>query len=531
MNTYGIYDEDLYDDDQVVQAQRKYNRKVSVTQEQADYASNLVTQYPNLSPSLVVGLTKLGLDVNDPKVQEILLKDYFAKQEPNNTLKESLWEKTKEKIKEPFRYAFAGFQAAWEGGAPRLVRYLEARQQGQSHQEARKNTYTGLGAALLKDGFGAELGTGILPGITDIEETDEYKNLISNGTDPQKAREYVLNNVLDQNVYQLARQRAEQGVQFVGERAEKFREAGLDPTVTIGRYFFKPFDKIVEPGTEAYNIITGVIDAAAQLFLDPTALATLGISKVRKGKQVFTTIDEIKSFEQAGLVKGVRKTLLGPTTQKFLASNNGRKFKEFLWENADNPGEIISRTKEGIKSHSFLNELNNLKKANPGSFDEVGNSLVTNLLDDATLLEVTKGYVPKKIKQGNILTRAMEKTYGPRIVVSDKDSAMVQLNRFISLASKNVDTQKEFMTKAMVALDEKDAVTAVNNLLVDTLENTMRVELTDVLKPEVGSRTEQWIKESTSVFSSYLDDVDEARDVMGRYVQGISQAAKFDKVK
>jgi hypothetical protein len=522
MNTYGIYDEDLYDDDQVVQAQRKYNRQVSVTQEQADYASNLVTQYPNLSPSLVVGMTKLGLDVNDPKVQEILLKDYFAKQESNNRLKESIWDKTKDKIKEPFRYAFAGFQAAWEGGAPRLVRYLEARQQGQSHQEARKNTYTGLGAALLKEGLGAELGTGILPGITDVEETDEYKNLISNGTDPQKAREYVLNNVLDQNVYQLARQRAEQGVQFVGERAEKFREAGLDPTVTIGRYFFKPFDKIVEPGTEAYNIITGVIDAAAQLFLDPTAIATLGISKVRKGKQVFATIDQIKGFEQAGLVNGVRKTLLGPTTQQFLSSNNGRKFKEFLWENADNPGEIISRTKEGIKSHTFLNELSNLKKANPGSFDEVGNSLVTNLLDDATLLEVTRGYVPKKIKQGNRLTKAMEKTYGPRIVVSDKDTSMVQLNRFINLATKDVDTKKDFLTKAMVALDEKDSVTAVNNLLVDTLENTMRVELTDVLKPEVGSRTEQWIKESTSVFSSYLDDVDEARDVMGRYVQDSS---------
>ena len=525
MNTYGIYDEDLYDDSQVVQAKRKYNKQVSVTQEQADYASNLVTQYPNLSPSVVVGLSKLGVDVNDPKVQEILLKDYFTKQGENNKLKESLWEKTKEKIKEPFRYAFAGFQAAWEGGAPRLVRYLEARQQGQSHEEARKNTYTGLGAALLKDGLDAELGTGILPGITDIEETDEYKNLIINGTDPQAAREFVLNNVLDQNVYQLARQRAEQGVQFVGERAEKFKEAGLDPTVTIGRYFFKPFDRIVEPGTEAYNIITGVIDAAAQLFLDPTAIATLGVSKVRKGKQVFATVDQIKGFEQAGLVGGVRKTLLGPTTQQFLSSSNGRKFKKFLWENADNPGEIISRTREGIKSHTLLNELNTLKKANPGSFDEVGNNIVTDLLDEATLLQVTKGYVPKKIKQGNILTRAMEKAYGPRIVVSDKDSSMVQLNRFINLATKNADTKKEFLTKAMVALDEKDSVTAVNNLLVDTLENTMRVELTDVLKPEVGSRTEQWIKESTSVFSSYLDDVDEAKDVMGRYVQDSSGSA------
>lgn len=522
MSTYGIYDEDLYNDQQVNQAKRKYNKQVSVTQEQADYASNLVTQYPSLSPSVVVGLTKLGLDVSDPKVQEILLKDYFTTQDSNNKLKQSVWEKTKDNIKSPFRYAFAGFQAAWEGGAPRLARYLEARQQGQSHEEAKDNTYTGLGATLLKEGLSTELGTGILPGISNIEETDEFKNLINNGVDPKNAREYVLNNVLADNAYALARERAEQGVQFVGERAEKFKEAGLDPTVTIGRYFFKPFDKIVEPGTEAYNIITGVLDAAAQLFLDPTAIATLGISKVRKGKQLFAEIDKFKGFEQAGLVNGVRKTILSPTTEQFLSSNNGRKFKEFLWENADNPGEIISSTKEGIKNHTFLNELNNYKKTNPGSFEEVGNKIVTDLLDLETIFKVTKGYVPKKIKQGNRLTKALEKTYGPRVVTSDKDGSMVQLNRFINLATKDVDRKKDFLTRALVALDEKDSVTAVNNLLTDTLENTMRVELQNILKPKAGSNAENWIKESTQVFSSYIDDTKEATDVLGRYVQDSS---------
>ena len=53
--------------------------------------------------------------------------------------------------------------------------------------------------------------------------------------------------------------------------------------------------------------------------------------------------------------------------------------------------------------------------------------MLLDLLDLETIIKVTKGYVPKKIKQGNILTKAMEKTYGPRIVlVSDKDRTMVR---------------------------------------------------------------------------------------------------------
>ena len=42
------------------------------------------------------------------------------------------------------------------------------------------------------------------------------------------------------------RKKAEDAIQFTGERAERFEEAGLKPTVTIGRWLFKPVDEIID---------------------------------------------------------------------------------------------------------------------------------------------------------------------------------------------------------------------------------------------------------------------------------------------
>lgn len=516
MSVYGITDEDLFDDDEVQQAQKKYNRKPQVTPEQAVRAAALANKYPNISPSVIVGYTNLGLDIDDPRLNEIIVKDYLNKETSNKLLKKTSWNNASDYIKAPFRYLFAGFQGAWEEGAPRAVRYLEARQQGQSHEEAKKNSYVGLLGG-LKQGVDVELGSGIFPSATEVENLEEYQNLINNGVDPVKAREYVNGNILKENIYETARNRAEQNIQFVGERAERFRDAGLEPTVTIGRYLFKPFDRIVEPGTEAYNIVTGLIDIAAQLTLDPTSWLTLGFSKLGKAKKAFTSLDEVATFEKAGLIGAARKTLSGPTTKQFLASPTGRQIKEFLWENAENPSVIISNSKENIKSYSFLKNLYETKINNPGSFDEIGDELISNLLDEKTVLDVTRGIVPKKINQGNRLTKLLEKTYGTRVTLGDKDNALVQMNRFIQTATKNVDEQKDFLVKTIKALDEDDAVTAINNILSETLENTIKPQLIETLKPEAGSRTELWINQATEVFKAFTDDVDEAKKAMGLY--------------
>lgn len=524
MSVYGIYDEDLYDDDQVQITQKKYNTKPQVTPEQAARAAALVNKYPNISPSVVVGYTNLGLDIDDPRLEEIITKDYLGKEEANNLLKKTSWNNTSDYVKAPFRYLFAGFQGIWEEGAPRAVRYLEARQQGQSHEEAKKNSYVGLLGG-LKQGVDVELGSGIFPSATEVENVEEYQNMINNGVDPVKAREFVKNSILQENIYETARLRAEQNIQFVGERAKKFEDAGLEPTVTIGRYLFKPFDRVVEPGTEAYNIVTGLIDIAAQLVLDPTSWITAGFSKLGKAKKVFTSLDEVATFEKAGLIGAARKTLSGPTTKQFLASPTGRQIKEYLWENADNPGAIISNSKENIKSYSFLKNLYETKLNNSGSFDEIGDELVSNLLDEKTVIEVTRGNVPKKITEGNRLTKVLEKTYGPRVTLGDKDNALVQMNRFIQTATKDIEKQKDFLTKTIKALDEDDAITSINNLLIETLENTIRPQLIDALKPEAGSRTEQWINEATKVFKSFSDDIAESKEVMGLYATDTTGAA------
>ena len=53
----------------------------------------------------------------------------------------------------------------------------------------------------------------------------------------------------------------------------------------------------------------------------------------------------------------------------------------------------------------------------------------------------------------------------------------------------------------------------------------MRVELTDVLKPKPGSRTQKWIDDATRVMASYSDEGKEAKDVLGKYNQDSSGVA------
>ena len=52
-------------------------------------------------------------------------------------------------------------------------------------------------------------------------------------------------------------------------------------------------------------------------------------------------------LNDAGVItRGIRSTFHGPTLKAYLASDKGKSFKQLLWENADNPFEIFTRTKQ-----------------------------------------------------------------------------------------------------------------------------------------------------------------------------------------
>ena len=531
--SYSTFDAaDFVDDSATQRAIAKSKAPSQVTQDMANRASAIVKKYPTISKGSLVGAVKLGISDEDPRLRQIVLQESIAKErEGFGALRQSITNKSKSMS----RGLFLGFQNLWEAGAARGVRYLEGRQQGMSHKEARdksKSSLLDMKAQAEAAGKEVDLGTGWFLGSTDPTQTDEYKNLVQSGVDPVEAREFVLDNVLGVQIYEEQRKKAETAIQFTGERAERFEEAGLDPTVTIGRWLFKPLDDIIEPGTTAYKNITGTLDVLAQIFLDPVGMAALGIGKARAGAKTFTELENLstmgKLFENTGLLQGARKSIFGPTTQEFLSGKAGLKFKEFIWNNSTS--DIMSASKNNIDDFDFYNTLDKLKAKHKGkSFEEVDDILTKELIEDQFLIKATANNLPTVRTKGNRMTRMLdewsEKTYGTRLVTENKSDSLVKLNRFIRLSTSSLDDatkitkRNDFMKKAMKALDSKNAPGEVALLVSRYLEKSMKpAVIKKLVKKEM--KGESLLKQEASLTKYQKKLVEEGLSIQAKFISG-----------
>lgn len=523
--SYSIYDPaGFVEDSETLRTLSLSKKPREATRDEANRASSIVAKYPTISSGSLVGAVKMGISDEDPRLKQIVLQETIAREEES-------WGA----LKSATRKSFMGFQNLWELGAARGVRYLEGRQQGMSHEEASQLSYASfydIKQKSIESGRGIDEGTGWFLGGTDPTTTPEYKNLLQAGVDPAEAREFVLNNVLGVNIYEEQRKKAETGIQFTGERAEMFRAAGLEPTVTIGRWLFKPIDEVIEPGTDLYNNLTGMIDILAQIFLDPVGAATLGISKVRKLGKGFTGLKNAdnlqgvaKLFEETGMLQGARKTIFGPTVKEFLAGNKGLAFKKYLW--GTDTSDIIAASKESIKNFEFYDSLREFKKIHKGkSFDEIDELFTKEILDgklfnvdSVNLLQsATSNLVPNFRTKGNKLTQILEKNYGPRIVTQNADDSLVTLNRFFRIAFSSLDKAdraektNRWMNSAMDALKANDKPTEVANLLSKFMKIEMEGPVVNVL---TGGKT------------SILKDAGLTEFQRKIVEEGLSVAAKF----
>jgi len=517
---YSTFDAASFADDSATErAIQKSVAPTQATQAMANQASAIVKKYPTISKGSLVGAVKLGISDNDPRLGQIVLKESLAKEESGySKLKKAIAVKSKSGS----RSLFLGFQNLWEAGAARGVRYLEGRQQGMTHDEAKgksKSSLLDMKAQAEAAGKEVDLGTGWFLGSTDPTQTDEYKNMLAAGVDP------LLDNVLGVQIYEQQRKKAEEAIQFTGERAERFEEAGLDPTVTIGRFLFKPVDEIIEPGTAAYNNITGVLDILAQIFLDPVGLATLGVGKLRAGAKTFTELENLsnagKLFENTGLLQGTRKTIFGPTSQEFLAGDKGVKFKQFLWEN--NTSDIIAASKNNIDDYDFYVALDKFKAKNKGkSFDEIDDALTTELVNDKLLVKATLNNVPTVKRKGNFLTKRMERTYGTRLVTENKNDSLVSLNRFIRLATSSMDKDKaaktadKFMKDSMKALSAADAPSQTAIVVTNFIERNFKPA---VIRGLAGVDKDTSVKAATAKLTDWQKTlVDEGLSVQAMFI-------------
>ena len=477
--SYSIFDSDIADDEEARKQQDKVNKPSIATKEMAEQAAAISDKYPTLPAGAVVGAARLNISPDDPRLKQIVIQDSIIKEEEGFGAVKTATNFAKEKAKSGLRGLFLGFQSAWEEGLPEKVRYLEARQQGMSHEEASAAAETELFKAGIT-GKG-DLGDGLFLGSTDPTTTDEYKNLIESGVSPVDARQFVLDNILGPQIYEEQRLKAETGVQFQGDRRAKFEAAGVAPTVTIGRWLFKPFDEIIEPGTKAYSFITGTIDLVAQIFGDPTALATLGLSKVGKLGKTFTSLQDMKKFESSGLIGAARKSIHGPTTKQFLAGDEGLVFKKFLWENAENGQVIIKQSNEQITDKKFLDKLRKIKRDNPNAkFEDVDKELTTFVNKYLSNELITNNMLPKIVSRKNRLTKMMDKTYGARMITANTDESLVQMTRLLNLATDQLDADaaqqlsSKYFNKTLDALNSDDAPTEVVNVLIDFFQKDFK---------------------------------------------------------
>ena len=140
----------------------------------------------------------------------------------------------------------------------------------------------------LAQGKEVNLGDGLLPQseVFDPDNPnskmfDEYKYLIQSGFDQERAQS-IIQNQLGSAITEIDRNMQEDSGLFnisttlgTGETVQT--PISLGRTVALG---------VSEPGTTAFNAISGVLDAGKALFLDPANYLTLGAAAAAKSRKI-----------------------------------------------------------------------------------------------------------------------------------------------------------------------------------------------------------------------------------------------------
>ena len=558
------FDDDLYDDN--FQEQFETQEKVSpvVSQEQAQRAAQIANNYPNLPPSVVAAAAQIGIGFDDINLEQISKKVELQAEEKFNKIKRFISENPlANEIKNNRFFQFIGSPIdnilkptirgtastlldAYEVGYPAIARAKELQDQNpnMSYEEAYKIAVQGTTRApkvqqAIQSGDSFDLGRGWLKLSTDPSDTEEYKKLIAAGHDPIYAREYVLKEILGDSIDEDVMEQARTVVQFQGELGKQFKNAGLVPSVSPGRKVFKDIGgyDVFEPGTKAAHLITGALDIGFNL-LDPVNYLTFGIGAASKGKKMFKVAERL---DDAGVItRGIRSTFHGPTLQAYLASSKGAKFKKLLWDNADNPFEIITKTKESITDAQFFADLKKLKEGTPvKEYGQEAEKLLDGFLQDdlfirqgldkannvgsSRLIEATNMYVPQVVRRNGLQQRLklqFSPSYGRLIDANDPQDVLRNLYRFTLQSKAFLKQSKEGQSLANKLLNDTIDVYNqggdINMKLANVVANWLEQDFRKVLIQSGVNKSVA--KAATKVTRQFSDDADIAVDMnKGKY--------------
>lgn len=368
-------------------------------------AGLLARHYPTLPADIIAAAGVSGVTADNPAMLDVALQHERMKASERRGLVEKIGGGFFNTVSGIFqgtvRGAFTVFDMIWEEGLARPFKTLMATV-GLSDQHGPMNPLTawheaGTSYGLrsignLLSGKRVNLGSGFLPRSTMAEDTEEYRRLVNSGVPAHEARAIVQEKI-GAPITSQARESQEQ-LTMGGLPISPGRTAAHGAHLISGGLLF-------EPGTIPFNVLSGALDAAAQIgtmrFMrfpnlaraqrgarllttgrgvnivgpqtettlsrlagrripiprigDPTAQVLKNIGKMRARQRAFDIADEARVASEwfnnipgaSGLVRGLRRTTHGPTVDRWLASRYGRMLVEFLdnYINEDNIEQVV----------------------------------------------------------------------------------------------------------------------------------------------------------------------------------------------
>ena len=352
----------------------------------------LIQEHFYLPKDVLVGASLIGLTAESPELAP-LVERWLDNEK-------TWWDKTKAVARGAVRTAFVGMESAAQelvkkpllatqkylndkkhedgiGMAGAMLQLYTNREAMNDWQKIKKQMGPSVGREAIKKltaGEKVNLGEGYFGNSTIAEDTDIFKEMVARGADPGEVKE-IVQSYYGQDITNAARERNE-GLSFKSRNGQVIKLTPAAPLVS----------SIIEPGTQAYNVMSGIVDAAMTLFLDPTIL--LGGYLNKAGKAV-RSLDQSLVVSRAGIINNsVRKTVHVPTATEYVTkTKGGQKIVDQFVLTDDYTGiNNLLRGQGDATLHAALKNSKNRNEVQSLLIDAIEQRQVLNKLDPNSMV-------------------------------------------------------------------------------------------------------------------------------------------------
>ena len=435
-----------------------------VSPQQAFNAAQIAQYNPRFDGGVVAGLTMAGITPGDPVMD--MMSERVAYAQPNASnfgqdggiLGEWVWNPFKGLI----RGVFMGMEGLIQEAESALVRTPVGVMQGMGvgeafHKSGRSDAFHALNAAM--SGKRVHTGGGFF--AQDQKEDDTFvSEQLSTGrtlTDVTAQQEY------QEQFGQFGVDPVQMGTADREQMMLTHGASGKKTPVSLGRL---AAIQVTEPGTTGFHLISGMVDTAKQIVLDPTNLVFAGAgkaAKLRKLPMAWQNIEDANGFVKSArgiLLPSHRKAFFARTWDQYLDGESGRGVMKWIQGQTGDEGgrnlfEMFTASQKGaidgrmIKALRDTDDINLIREIlhSAGEGGGISRTFGTSVLERPMTRSIP--FMLKQGLDGTYLGRMARVTDSNMLNVADPKGSLAALDNYTARLGLSQAKRDEILNKAM----------------------------------------------------------------------------------